>query len=86
VFSALPLPARPRRRAPAALVELERLRAHPSPRVQNNVGDRLREVARSHPTLVADTCARWLRESPLPATRRIVRRALNRPHDGDRRT
>jgi hypothetical protein len=58
------------------LVALEPLRAHPSPRVQNHVGDRLREAARRRPELVLATCSRWLTESPSPATRRIVRRAL----------
>ncbi len=70
-----------RRVAPAEISTLEPLRAHPDPRVQNDVGDRLRRTARQHPALVADTCARWLRESPVAATRRIVRRALPRPGD-----
>ena len=60
---------------PPALDALEPLRAHPSPGVQNRVGDALRRAARRDPALVRATCARWLRESPAPATRRIVRRA-----------
>jgi hypothetical protein len=73
---ALPrLRARPGRRLGA----LEPLRDHPHPIVQNRVADALRALARHHPGIVADTCARWLRESPGPATRRIVRRALRSP-------
>lgn len=64
------------RSGPCNLTALEALRAHPNPRVQNRVGDRLREAARRRPDLVAATCSRWLAESPSPATRRIVRRAL----------
>lgn len=72
----------PRRVALAEVAALEALRAHPSPRVQNNVADRLRAAARSHPALIAETCARWLEESPVAPTRRIVRRAMRRPRDG----
>lgn len=57
------------------LAHLEALRAHPSPRMQNAVGDRLREIGRRQPALVAATCDRWLVESPAAATQRIVRRA-----------
>lgn len=76
-----PLLPRSRRVALAEVSALEPLRAHPSPRVQNSVGDRLRAAARSHPSLIADTCTRWLEESPVAATRRIVRRALRRNGD-----
>jgi 3-methyladenine DNA glycosylase AlkC len=58
------------------LTDLEPLRDHPSPGVQNRVADRLRHAARRRPELVAATCSRWLAESPSPATRRIVRRAM----------
>lgn len=80
-------PPRPRSRrvALAEVSELEALRAHPSPRVQNSVGDRLRATARAHPALIAETCARWLEESPVAATRRIVRRALPRAGDAPAR-
>jgi hypothetical protein len=72
------------RSGPRDLTALEELRAHPSPRVQNRVGDRLREAARRRPDLVVATCSRWLAESPSPATRRIVRRALGgRPGSAD---
>lgn len=70
------LPTAPRGGAPARLARLEDLRAHPCPDVQNRVGDVLRRAARRDPALVHATCARWLRESPGPATRRIVRRAM----------
>ncbi|MEQ9093625.1 MAG: hypothetical protein RLN63_05925 [Miltoncostaeaceae bacterium] len=72
----LPLPLPRASRPDAGLAALESFRAHHSPRVQNRVGDDLRRLARRQPVLVTATCRRWLAESPSPATRRIVRRAL----------
>lgn len=68
-----PLP-HPVARTRRHLARLEPLRAHPSPRMQNAVADRLREIGRRQPALVAATCDRWLVESPAAATQRIVRR------------
>lgn len=75
VTALLPLPL-PTRAPDAGIAALEPLRAHPSPRVQNRVADDLRRLALRRPGAVADTCRRWLAESPTPATRRIVRRAM----------
>ena len=76
--AACPGPIAGRWGRPDDLAALEGLRDHPRPRVQNAVGDQLACVARHRPEMVAALCRRWLAESPSPATRRIVRRALGR--------
>jgi 3-methyladenine DNA glycosylase AlkC len=57
------------------LALLEPLRADASRYVQNSVANWLNDAARTQPDWVAETCARWSRESPGAATGYIVRRA-----------
>jgi 3-methyladenine DNA glycosylase AlkC len=55
---------------------LERLRTDPSEYVRRSVANNLNDLAKDHPTLVVDTCARWLKEVPSPQLQRLVRHAL----------
>ncbi len=65
-----------RQRPALAFPVLEPLRADPSRYVQDSVGNWLNDAAKDQPAVVQDLCARWGRESPVPETAYICRRAL----------
>lgn len=55
---------------------LERLKDDPSPYVRKSVGNNLNDIAKDHPGVVLDLCARWLRETAASERRGVVKAAL----------
>ena len=64
---------------------LEALRDDPSEYVRRSVANHLNDIAKDHPSLVVDLCARWLNEAPESVARvALVTRALRTlVKDGD---